>query len=147
MTSDKYLEEYVNFDTAKRLMEMGFDEYCSHFYRLDGEHEYCCKAKLPQLTNNDIRNHDDWVNREFACTCPTLQVAMKWLRETHHIFISPRIQNDGTYICYLYDTKGNGIQGYDKNLVQATYEKACEAAINNCLDNFVYKDEDEKYIL
>ena len=130
-------EYYVSFELAKMLKEKGFDEYCSHFYRVDGEHEYCYKAKLPRLTNNDIRNHDDWVNRVFVCTCPTLQMAMKWLREVHNIFISPRIQNDGTYICYLYDTNGNAMQGYDKTLVQATYEKACEAAIKYCLENLI----------
>lgn len=146
MTSDKYLEEYVNFDTAKRLMEMGFDEYCSHFYRLDGEHEYCCKAKLPQLTNNDIRNHDDWVNREFACTCPTLQVAMKWLRETHKLFIEVHIVGhstvymDNKYYFYRLYKDRRPLKLVEKTFM--TYEEACEDAINNCLDNYVYKDED-----
>ena len=47
-------EYYVSFELAKMLKEKGLDEYCSHFYRVDGEHEYCYKAKLPRLTNNDI---------------------------------------------------------------------------------------------
>ena len=133
-------EDYVSFELAKMLKEKGFDEYCSHFYRLDGEHEYCCKAKLPRLTNNDIRNHDDWVNRVFACTCPTLQMAMKWLREIRkiniEIFTYWSIQEKAVYGNRIVSVEhANVFKEID--IAYDTYEEACEEAIKYCLENLI----------
>jgi hypothetical protein len=141
-------EDYVSFELAKMLKEKGFDEYCSHFYRLDGEHEYCYKAKLPRLTNNDIRNHDDWVNRVFACTCPTLQMALKWLRnEGFHIFIVIDVDYDEDergekwyhtpgYYTEIYRVCDGKIM-YDDGSTYATPEQASEVAIKYCLENLI----------
>lgn len=80
-------EDYVSFETAKLLKEKGFDEPCSHIYRNDGMHLYCGDARLTTLTNTEIDEPQDWVSETFTCACPTLQMAMKWLREVHKIFI------------------------------------------------------------
>ena len=74
-------EDYVSFKTAKLLKENGFDEECSCFYNnidygtpgleVDGRLYYKNSAL------------DD---EEYAA--PTLQMAMKWLREVHKIFIA-----------------------------------------------------------
>ena len=131
-------EYYVSFELAKMLKEKGLDEYCSHFYRVDGEHEYCYKAKLPRLTNNDIRNHDDWVNRVFVCTCPTLQMAMKWLREVHNICISVDVKIGGGkyYVCISSTENGLSYDVLDFK-VWDTFEEACEVAIKYCLENLI----------
>lgn len=86
-------EDYVSFETAKLLKEKGFDEPCSHIYRNDGMHLYCGDAKLTTLTNTEIDEPQDWVSETFTCTCPTLQMARKWLREKHHLHIEVRITN------------------------------------------------------
>ena len=81
-------EDYVSFKTAKLLKEKGFDSTCECFY--DTEH-------------NDIYIVNGWTNtsnsqleeREFLCySAPTLQMAMKWLREVHKIHISVEIGFD-----------------------------------------------------
>ena len=128
-------EDYVSYEVAKLLKEKGFDENCSHFYRVDGEHECCYKAKLPRLTNNDIRSHDDWVNRVFACTCPTLQMAMKWLRKVHNILIVIDKGED----FYAWQLENNTTGEYLGDIVGEckSYEQACEAAIKYCLKNLV----------
>lgn len=70
-------EDYVSFETAKLLKEKGFDEYCG-YYNSDGEYwEY------------RVYNH----RGEYYISAPTLQMAMKWLREKHHLHIEIRITN------------------------------------------------------
>ncbi len=139
-------EDYVSFELAKMLKEKGFDEYCSHFYRVDGEHECCYRAKLPRLTNNDIIKHDDWVNRVFACTCPTLQMAQKWFREEKHLAINPST--------YYRELEGHEFHNWGCNIVNLdtwevycsspletfpadTYEEALEKAMKYALEKFV----------
>lgn len=128
-------EAYVSYEVAKLLNEKGFDELCNLAY----DEESLILKDLKESYNNTehIEYKQKFPNDGTWVSCPTQSLAMRWLREVHNIFISPRIQNDGTYICYLYDTKGNGIQGYDKNLVQVSYEQACEAALKYCLENLI----------
>ena len=59
---------------------------------------------------------------------------MKWLREAKHYYIQVSIQNDGTYIGYIYRTDGFPYIGWDKRRVKETPEEACEAAIKYCLE-------------
>ena len=125
-------EQYVSFETAKLLKEKGFNWQCPAYYS-----EYFDNWKTLRFWKCGKPKTYDTVRNSGYLLVPTQSMAVRWLREVHNIFISPRIQNDGTYICYLYDTKGNGIQGYDKNLVQVSYEQACEATIKYCLENLI----------
>lgn len=70
-------EDYVSFNTAKLLKEKGFDEECQQYY---GDYKY---------------------------SCPTLQMAMKWLREVHNlfIFISTWLRNKDGAIQYYYEIR------------------------------------------
>ena len=124
-------EDYVSFETAKLLKEKGFDVYG------DGSFNSGIEVFAEYSPSGTFNKCITSKPHQKAYPAPSLYVAMKWLREVHNIFISPRIQNNGTYICYLYDTNGNAIQGYDKTLVQATCEEACEAILKYCLENLI----------
>ena len=70
-------EDYISFEIAKLLKEKGFDWECISYY-VDDEPEdvkysFCGKT-------NSI-----WESR--CCSAPTLQMAMKWLREEYNIYI------------------------------------------------------------
>ena len=67
-------EAYVSFETAKLLKEKGFDEYCYKFYDYDSEKIY---AEEPFCCNS---RSDDYA-------APTQQMAIRWLREVHHIIL------------------------------------------------------------
>ena len=115
-------EDYVSFETAKLLKEKGFDnvtcQNSPHFaYNKDGQF-----------------SGPSWDTQYNA---PTLQMAMKWLREKHNIHITMAIENNGNYIGYLYRTTGANIQGWDRRLSKTSYEEACEAAIKYCLENLI----------
>ena len=128
------LEDYVSFETAKLLKEHGFNEYCEMFYIKPHEGYMQNKKKL------DWRNSE--LRKDMTCTCPTIQMAMKWLREEHGIDIDICFEilsihqyanNEQRYSYTIFKTKDNvatrlyGDSGYMK------YEEAAEAALNLCL--------------
>ena len=134
-------EDYVSFETAKLLKEKGFNEICEMFYCKPHE-GYMRNRKRNEWWNSDLRE-------DMTCTCPTLQMAMKWLREEHNktIIIGIRVtdpitgiidcyyngiyyvpKNNGGALCFTSPTPENGY---------LTYEEACEAGIKYALENFI----------
>jgi hypothetical protein len=67
-------EDYVSFEIAKLLKEKGFNAKCSTYYASDDE-----IAGLP--ITRDFNNHGIYLS------APTLQTAMKWLREEKNLYI------------------------------------------------------------
>ena len=121
-------EDYVSFETAKLLKEKGFDEECCPWYGSDGNiHKTGC----------EMRNSDCALDSMMA---PTLQMAMKWLRETHHIFIdiiSRFSRNADNDVCFSYSCK-TPADTYE--LIDGEwlcYEEAAEAAIKYCLEKLI----------
>lgn len=135
-------EDYVSFKTAKLLKEKGFDEECWYWYEEDGYFKD---------SNDDygFQSNSDYISDDFICSAPTLQMAMKWLREDKKILISIFCHIDkGYWFCiqhfinspYKFATSESihrkeeilgKIQYYD------TYEQACDAAIKYCLENLI----------
>lgn len=133
-------EDYVSFETAKLLKEKGFDEptYRAYFETIK-EHE---------LSFDVGRNNSQWekINKEdgiFNCSAPTLQMAMKWLREVHNIAISVYVFNrdipvdEGNiiYTCDVATTNKTSREGHLR--LTGPYEEVCEAAIKYCLENLI----------
>ena len=124
-------EDYVSFETAKLLKENGFDEKC--FYCFD---DVIGESRLSRLM---ICNNSELVEHYYSA--PTLQMAMKWLREVHSLYIDiiTSFSQDG--ICYTFScfntmdliqgTKGTSYHEYQ------THEEACEIAIKYCLENLI----------
>lgn len=110
-------EDYVSFETAKLLKEKGFDEYCG-YYTSDGEYcGYC------------VYNHK---GKSFI-SAPTLQMAMKWLREVHNI----AIETEWEHLWYAY-IKPMTSKPSEEDYYQcksSKYEEVCEEAIKYCLKN------------
>jgi len=116
-------EDYVSFETAKILKEKGFDEECIYVYRHDG--------------SEDIWDADE---EDIACQKPTLQMAMKWLREIHDIDIVVTLHRPDNTKWYLWDAYTDSDVHYSKFINGYAYrknEEACEAAIKYCLENLI----------
>ena len=84
-------EDYVSFETAKLLKEKGFNSKCIAYYLVFNENIkfYECNnlgQSLPYVSNDAwkiiLRNP-----LESGYATPTLQMAMKWLREVHNLHI------------------------------------------------------------
>lgn len=128
-------EDYVNFETAKLLKEKGFDEKgVKVWYDESGEMYYDCREIKYQIK---IENHEKFFQ------CPTLQMAMKWLREVYNIAVSvyvfnrdlPIKENGIRYTCDIATTKMSSKEGHLR--LTGTYEEACETAIRYCLENLI----------
>ena len=124
-------EDYVSFETAKLLKEKGFKEKCIATYNLTTD-----TFEIEEV-------YQDWTTRwQVYVSAPTLQMAMKWLREVHKVDIEVRT-------CYLNYLKPNDIRYYVGKILKGSedvihtiyakdsYEEVCEAAIKYCLENLI----------
>ena len=119
-------EDYVSFETAKLLKEKGYWNIATTLYK----------------ENGDIVNYNVPLNNKgFSSTlgvfyeAPTLQTAMKWLREVYGLFI--RITEDMTGNVFEWSVYQKNYGCKASTYVEDSYEKACETAIKYCLENLI----------
>lgn len=125
-------EAYVSFEIAKLLKEKGFDENTLMVYMSYGD---LCKCNRYDSIRNS--NYNDITKNYFECTAPTLQMAMKWLREVHNIDICV-FPYQADYISYSYKVKiYKNKEIYLTITDSKTYEDAVEEALKYCLDNLI----------
>lgn len=142
-------EDYVSFETAKLLKEKGFDGMC---YKVWESHD---KGKPNLVAAPWFVEGETAVNREAVDAAakqyvydysidnkvegylaPTLQMAMKWLREVHQIHIE--IGFNERYFPVCISTLTNDTIPYIAMQGKPfKYEEVCEAAIKYCLENLV----------
>ena len=118
-------EDYVSFETAKLLKEKGFSENTEHeiWYVIKqfstGCHWNSCTYKVGDTT----REYDD----DCCIPMPTLQMAMKWLREVHNLFIQPEITpwpRKGFFgNIYLYRKQHNDFEKVSYVKYEKSYEQ------------------------
>lgn len=147
-------EDYVSYETAKLLKEKGFDEDIARVVNEECEIDY-----LGSFQPSLAYLHHTWYR------CPTLQMAMKWLRKVHNVLVIPDYDyecTDKSYCYKIYKLGENGkpervpIEGvrydtlgephteivayrdYKRSYFDyKTYEEACEAGIKHCLENLI----------
>lgn len=120
-------EDYVNFEIAKLLEEKGFDVECNTAY---------FNGTLVDYTMFGFCIGGDLLY------CPTIQMAMKWLREVHRIEIHIVLSelNADNSRKYMFDTFSSDVnKNFDSVQKDGlnSYEEACEAAIKYCLENLI----------
>ena len=132
-------EDYVSFETAKLLKEKGFDaESHTHYYPChypDGSiqyHKYNRTAIKKNKTWYDIYSLKNLPKDHYLA--PTLQMAMKWLREVHKIDMWVECHNSNRrYKGYIHSEQ----RGDEALFYEDSYEEACEEAIKYCLENLI----------
>ena len=130
-------DDFCSFEVAKLLKEKGFDESTSMVYMSYGD---LCKLNRYDSIRNS--NYNDITKNYFEYTAPTHQMAMKWLREMHNIFIviEPHIydyinEKNSSYVITLWQG-----DNYYENVTSKdylTYEEAVEAALKYSLENLI----------
>ena len=128
-------EEYCSFEVAKLLKEKGFDAQCRAAYTNYGK---LFTTQIQQYITNIICSKGDL----WECVAPTYQMAMKWLREVHNIFIviEPHMydyinEKNSSYVTSLWQG-----DNYYENITSKdypTYEEAAEAALKYSLENLI----------
>ena len=117
-------EDYCSFEVAKLLKEKGFNWDCITYY-VDYEPD---NVKYSML----FENNTTW--EKLCCSAPTHQMAMKWLREEHKIFI--RIVEDvlgKVFELQIYQHGNCKLH----NRVRDSYEEAVEVALKYVLENLI----------
>lgn len=153
-------ENYVSLEIAKLLKEAGFDWKVNHYYLTQND-----KTEVKSDFRHSAQNYNesmatmDSKSFEFEiCSCPTLAVAQKWLREVKGCYLivdileNKRIvmNSDGWTFHYEYDKlkfdcEVRGERGETINTLYYdpfdTYEEAQEAGIKKVLEIILKKGE------
>lgn len=138
-------EDYVSFETAKLLKQKGFpqkyDVYHSMVYNeKDYEDEYEVQRMVLQtrlVKAGTLSSYPVGVP-EPKCYCPTLQVAMKWLRKKYNIHIEPRYFPMPNIYRYVIIRSPFTIENIDSHPQYFnSYEEAVEAALKYCLEHLI----------
>lgn len=122
-------EDYVSFEIAKLLKEKGFDEPCV---------KKVTRGVIPDVLVIEASEEPSYPQ-------PTLQMAMKWLRDEKHYYIQVMLDGwacDGHLGYYVVIQKTDSdfemmLQDAVDEVFYQTYEEACEAAIKYCLENLI----------
>ena len=141
-------EDFVSFETAKLLKEKGFDETCRSFWKVWDKHTTLCDCSPSHMFeychNSMLEKYND--EEELNIAAPTLQMAMKWLREEKGVAVIPVLSSVLDNEKFLWDIKivvAETNDTYSQGWVYEKQEEACEAAIKYCLKNLI-KNEDEE---
>lgn len=151
-------ESYVSLETAKLLKQAGFDWEVNHYYLTqNGKTEAKSDFRHPAQNYNESMATMDSKSFEFeVCSCPTLEVAQRWLREVKRVFIhvsvyavteqGPEITDSDKFSVYA-DTWDSQSEFWNKwtSLFEIddfnTYEEAQEAGIKKVLELILEKRE------
>ena len=133
-------EYYVNFEISKLLKEKGFDWECACI-----NNPQCGMSLLGRMINNTglqlTREADLCIDRENLITIPTLQMAIKWIRESFSLYIDIELLSGPSFSWYIFlmnDPKYMMGCSEDTTIhYYNSYEEACEAAIKYCLENLI----------
>lgn len=126
-------EDYCSFETSKLLKEKGFDAPCLSYFWTEENGANISYCETP-FTNQQLYSGQT--------LRPTLQMAMKWLREVHHcvICITPLTFYCGEIVSswgYCIWADDNAEVDEESSSRLESYEESCEAAIKYCLNNLI----------
>lgn len=122
-------EDYCSYEVAKILKEKGFNESC-----------YTCYVEK-EISHYDYSS-TNYELIDGVISCPTIQMAMKWLREEKNIFIviEPHaydyINEKNKSYAYSLWVNDNYYE-YIESKNYPSYEEAVEAALKYCLENLI----------
>ena len=136
-------DQYVSLEVARLLKEKGYDEWCRSYWGGFTEKAlYMCEAnrgKAFDYCNNSMltRHYNDYDQEYIAA--PSLQEAMKWLRDNYklQIWVEPSNDKEGLYNAHV--VRNWWIRDW-AGIGYSSWEKATNEAILYCL-KFLVKNE------
>jgi len=129
-------EDYVSFEISKLLKKKGFDIPCLAHWFIGTNRNFSISNTSQNW--NEIKTDLDWLS------CPTHQMAMKWLREVHglHISLEPYYDYDSMHVVFLAFVQNVAdvhefMDGRKNVASHPNAEKSYELAIKYCLENLI----------
>lgn len=126
------VEDYVSFEIAQLLQEKGFNGICRAGYTSDGS--------LKDIEVKEYLTNATCPDTYWKCTAPTLQMAMKWLRDIYglHVWVEYSrfdFNNERPYLWNIVETKIDGC--YWGGSYHKRPETAVEEAIKYSITNLI----------
>lgn len=124
-------EDYCSFELAKLLKEKGFNEPIRCWYD---------SAKDFHESGVEMRN-SDCVSPTIMC--PTHQMAMKWLRESHNMYyeikllLGEKAEKYGRLQLGIYQLNSSETYVWKDWIYADTYVELYENYIKYCLENLI----------
>lgn len=127
-------EDYVSAEVARLLKEKGFNQPLLTFY-VCVDNNYSNEVGMMAFTDDKIENNSD-----LYILAPTLQMAMKWLREIHNLnieidTIGRKDKNTLSWRSTVYNLNNQYECYYNETC--KSYEQACNEAIKHCLESLI----------
>ena len=95
-------KEFVTFEIAKKLTELGFKEKCMGYYELKDEYEGCTDAECDNFNsthfkltiNYSYHNDEGYINAKYdGNTAPLWQQTIDWLLVKHDVLVRKQFQS------------------------------------------------------
>jgi hypothetical protein len=131
-------KEFIPYEQALALKELGFNEPCFGFYYLykDENHQ---EGKFDYRGELNIE-YSIYKENTYYILAPTYSQAFSWFRENYNLYSSINIYND-LWICIIKSTVSskNEVSGYVVYAINKGYPtfKTYEKAELNCLNKLI----------
>ena len=137
-------EQVVGFLNAKLLKEKGFGVPCSKAFDFNGQIE---EGGFREGNSWQLRTFDYNTTLNYACSAPTQQLVIDWIRINFGIHISVDIAGNNSYYgeqngkymyCISEIKKGKSLENsWTYQILFNTPEEVKETAINYVLNNLI----------
>ena len=133
-------KEFVTYEQALALKELGFDEPCFSWY---SQSKNKVTPHIPCSHNTDYNTVTrPWTTDEFeCCSAPLYQQAFRWFREKHGHYSEIRVgctQIDGSIGYEWWIWEPNGIEEWSPEAPGEEWSyDTYEDAENTCLDKLI----------
>ena len=127
-------EQFVSFDTAKLLKEVGFNIPCRGIYVTDRTGYYEFREYDNKQTTDDLCwDSEDGFQYEYLA--PTQALADRWLREMYDVAIYSLYDDDMEQWFYVIDAfaKNPVINGFQSGSEYDDYESAFEDGLREAI--------------
>lgn len=126
-------KEFIPYEQALALKEVGFDEPCLAWYAEDKNLQIAPDA-YKKWTSKPCDNSNIIIVFNLDCiTAPTYQSAFRWFREKHDLQASNIMFSNGKYDAGITRYKGTqSVWGHGP--IYDTYEKAELACLNKLIE-------------
>jgi hypothetical protein len=124
-------KEFIPYQEALALKELGFDELCFAWY--DGKY-------TSSINQDYCKNSKEWLTT-IHCAAPLYQQAFRWFREKHKLLCLPEPTGSWRYSCHYRseDKDGKHWVGYlrdkeNKIIFYDSYEEAELACLKKLIE-------------
>jgi hypothetical protein len=121
--------EFIPYEQALALKELGFDESCLGHYGIEG-----LKVSYDRYLNSENKNslfpHPSITNNP-KISAPLYQQAFRWFRDKHGLFYYVTTHDSTDFEWYIYDKDQND---WEDDTVQNTYEEAELACLKKLIE-------------